>query len=486
MSLSKKAGTASLLLLIRRVWGAGVTFLVMAYLARELSTEDFGILAISTVLIEFISTVVVSGISEYAIFYNGDNKRAVLNAIFWFSLVASLLVILIVILLTPFWADYYGSEQIAPIVYLLLFAFVFQVLGEVPIAIFKKEINFKPLITIQMIFNILTNLGKVGLAFSGFGVFSLAIPTAVFAPLITITLFWKSGFFPKRDWGFKYWKSIIEYTKFVIGQRVLNRIVSQGDQLILGTFWGIDLLGVYALASQFANLVPSYFIPIIQNVTSPILAKNNHDLEKVKFHFKKVLRSISYACIPLLVLIIINAEYLVLTIYGPKWSGAVLPCQLIAAYLIIRCVTSPTAGLYNVLGKPKVGFYFTLAYVPIFLIALFLACSYLDFNEAIFVICLVKALGGLAHFIIVPRITNDKIASLFRVVLPIFMASGLGILATIPLTDYSGIFYFSIRSLIFMIVTFLSLRLIWKTSLSTFINDIKPMVPNRLEKLFWK
>lgn len=486
MSLSKKAGSASFLLLMRRVWGAGVTFLVMAYLARELNTEDFGILAISTVLIEFISTVAVSGISEYAIFYNGKNKKAVFNAIFWFSLVAALVVILIVLLLAPFWADYYENEQITSIIYLLLVAFFFQVLGQVPTAIFKKDINFKPLIFIQMISNTLINLGKVGLAFSGFGVFSLALPTAVFAPFVTLALFWKSGFFPQRNWGFQYWKQIIEYTKFVIGQRVLNRVVSQGDQLIVGTFWGMDLLGIYSLASQFANLVPSYFIPIIQNVTSPILAKDNHDIEKVKERFKKILRTISFACIPVLVLVIIEAEYLILTIYGEKWLAAVLPCQFIAAYLIVRSVSSPTAGLYNVLGRPNVGFYFILAYLPVFLITLFLACSYLDFNTAVLVICVVKALGSATHFFIVPRITNDKALSLLSVVFPILMASGIGFLATLPFANYNGITFFIITFLVFITVTFGALRLFWKSSLQTFLNEIRPVIPERFEKLLWK
>lgn len=463
-----------------------MTFLVMAYLARELNTEDFGILAISTVLIELIKSITVSGIGEYAIFYNGKNLKEVLNAIFWFGFGASLIVIVVVLILTPFWADYYENDQIRNIVYLLLFGFFFQMLGEVPRAIFKKDINFKPLIATEMVFNTVANIAKVGFAFSGFGALSLALPTAIFAPFTTAVLMWKSGFVPRRYLGTEYWKEIIDFTKYVIGQRVLGKLVTQGDQLLVGTYWGVDLLGVYSLAAQFANLIPTYLIPIIQSVTSPVLAKNNHDLAKVRVHFKKILRTISFGCIPILTLLIINTEYLVLTIYGEKWVDAILPCQMIAAYVIVRSISSPTSALYNVLGKPEVGYYFTLTYAPLFLVSLFLACYYLDFVMAVLAICVVKAMGSMTHFIIVPRLTEDKVSSLLRVVMPMFLSSAAGILVTMFFVQGEGLGYFLIKSLIYGIVTLGSLILVWKRDLHVFLEDIKPMLPHGLKRVVWK
>lgn len=68
MSVAKKASIAVKLMVMRRIWGALVSFSIMAYLSRVLDIKDFGIVAISSVLIQFINLLATSGISEYIIF----------------------------------------------------------------------------------------------------------------------------------------------------------------------------------------------------------------------------------------------------------------------------------------------------------------------------------------------------------------------------------------------------------------------------------
>ena len=64
MSIAKKASTALKLMVMRRIWGALVSFSIMAYLSRILDIKDFGVVAISSVLIQFINLLATSGISE--------------------------------------------------------------------------------------------------------------------------------------------------------------------------------------------------------------------------------------------------------------------------------------------------------------------------------------------------------------------------------------------------------------------------------------
>jgi O-antigen/teichoic acid export membrane protein len=478
MSLSQKVGKAGILLAVRRVWGGIVTFLVMAYLARELNTEDFGVLAISTVLIQFIQTIAVSGIVEYALFYNGKNKKAVFNAIFWFSVAAALIVIIIVLLLVPLWADYYDNENIITIVHLLLFAFFFQLLEELPKAIFKKNIDFKPIVKIQMITNTITNIAKVGFAFYGFGVLSLALPTAIFAPFSAIAFFWKARFIPQRSLGLTYWKQILDFTKYVIGERIITRVISEGDKLIIGSVWGIQQLGIYALAKEFAGLLPTNLIPTITNITMPLMAKNNHNIEIVKKNFYKILRVMMFTITPMLVVTFIFSDFLITQIYGAKWEAAIFPTQVMLLFFIVKSSSAIPSSLYSILGRPKIGFYFTAVYFPLFLIGLWLCTSFLDFNEAIIGIFTVKLLASASHFVIAKKLLNDSFKKLFAEVGPIILLSVLGLLASLIIsgTDFISA---TLSTLVFLTIVSLGFKLFLPNTLNDIITDIRSLIPKK-------
>lgn len=120
MSIAQQAGQAGTLMLFRKGWGALVTFGVMAYLARVLDKSDFGLLAISNTLITFIQSFAISGISDYVIFYHGDDEQKVTNSAFWLNMLLTVVVILLVLVVVPFWASFYTDERIKKIVYLLL------------------------------------------------------------------------------------------------------------------------------------------------------------------------------------------------------------------------------------------------------------------------------------------------------------------------------------------------------------------------------
>ena len=83
MSIGEKVFSSAFLLLIRKIWSNVINLGVMAFLARILSKEDFGILAISSVFLGLINTAATSGISEYVVYYRGNDKNEKVNAAFW-------------------------------------------------------------------------------------------------------------------------------------------------------------------------------------------------------------------------------------------------------------------------------------------------------------------------------------------------------------------------------------------------------------------
>ena len=487
MSIANKAGNAAFLLIGKRAWGVIVNIFVMGVLGRELSKADFGILAVSGLLIQFIAILGISGISEYVIFYQGKDERKVVNAAFWLNLLITLGITAVIAILARFWAVLYADPRIANIIYLLVISFFFTMMSSIPVALFRKHLNYRPLVTVQVIFNTLANIGKVGLALTGFGVYSLALPMALIAPMSALCMFWVSKFRPELSLGLRYWKEIFQYTKFVIGSRVMSKLSGEGDTLLIGKLLGMGYLGVYNIAYQSADLFRSYVVPIISNVSMPVFARNAKNKELVKEQFFHMLKLISFVSFPALTCLFLLAEPFLLGWYGDKWTDAVLPFQILLVFAVLRTISSPTAGLYNALGQPRIGFYYNLVFAPIFLLAIWLSAP-----GGLVWICVVvtvlRVIGSLTHVLITSRMLGFSIWEYFRNILDSSLAAfGAAVLTYLVKTEADIVnYYFQLISFgSFYLLSFLGIYyLLFRKGFEEISAILLKLLPQGIRKTF--
>lgn len=373
MSTGQKTGRIGALLFLRKVWAGILNLFVVGYLARVLSKSDFGLISICVTFISFIEVLGASGIGEYLIYKNTDEEKRdkIINSAFWLNMLVTLIIITIIVFCAPYWADYYKNPKIVYIIYILMFGLVSQAISSIPMSMLRKGLNYKPIIRIQFINGTLSQLVMLTLAICGLGVYSLAIPSAIFPTLTGIYLMTQAKPKIRLRAGIEYWKEIFSYTRYVIGTRLLGRLSNDGDNLILGKTLGMASLGVYDLSYKLSNLINLQLLPILTDISMPLFAKYNTQKQIVRRHYLYMVRIISFFLIPLYFLLIAFAPLVIRILYSNKWSDAVIPLQLLCMFSLARSISSPTAGLYNALGKPKIPFYFNVIFTPIFLLFVF-------------------------------------------------------------------------------------------------------------------
>lgn len=371
MSLGKKVFSSAFLLLIRKIWGNVVNLIVMAFLARLLSKEDFGLLAISSVFLSIINTVATSGIAEYVVYYDGEDKSQKINAAFWLNFILTLAVMAVVIVSGSWWADFYKNEKIYSLLLLLLIPFFFEMSATIPKAMLRKELEYKAIVYFSSISMTFVSVGKLMAAWWGFGVYSLVLPQAIASPLLMTAYFVKTKWRPMVSLGIVHFKSIFDYSKHIIGGRVLTKLVNEGDNLMVGKFIGMEGLGVYALAFQLANVVTTNVVFIANDLVLPVLSKVKSDVVRLKSVYVQMLSFLSFITFPLITAFILSADGIVNVIYGDKWLDVILPFQVMCIFALSRSINSPTSSLFNAVGKPKINFKFSLYFTPVFLLCVY-------------------------------------------------------------------------------------------------------------------
>lgn len=448
MKTELKTGNIGILLLLRKMWAGLLNVFIISFLARILDKSDFGLFAVSGIFISFIDTLGPASMGEYLIFCDTE-KKGILNSAFWLNLLIQFIVVSIALFAAPYWAVYYNNEKIKYLVYILSCSFAANIFATIPMAVLKKNLNFQPIIMIQAITGTLFQLTQLGLAIMGYGVYSLAIPSAIFPLIAGIYLFIKATPPIRLIPDTRYWKEMLSYMRFSIGSKILSRFSTDGDSLIIGKITGLTALGVYNISSKLSNLLNQNIMPILDDVSMPLFVKNSSRQALIKKQFLYIIRVTSLFLTPFYFLLIIFASVIITRLYGNKWVDAIHPLQILCICALIKTISYPTSTLYYALGKPRIDFYSILIYTPIFLAVVWIF-SYYGLIAACIAITVMRVLqtlfyiykaGGLITINIATFIQETKHIIISNLLLSILYITALHFLHNHILKYLMMIFY---------------------------------------------
>lgn len=306
----------------------GVTFLVGLVLARILTPEEFGIMGMITIFIAISNSIIDSGFSN-ALIRKNDAKEIDYNTVFIFNLVVSLLFYSLLYFTSPTISRFFKEPQLVAITRvmgLVLFANAFGIIHR---TLLVKQVDFK----IQTKVSVIASLGSaavgIGMALSGFGVWSLVGQQLSRQGLNTLFL-----------WVFNRWRPLLEFSKksfkelFGFGSKLLlsgliDTVYKNIYYIIIGRVYTAAHLGQYTRAEQFNTIFSSNLTSVVQRVSYPILSSIQDEPKRLKEAYQKVIKStmlITFACMLGLAAV---AKPMVLFLIGEKWLVSVEYLQII-------------------------------------------------------------------------------------------------------------------------------------------------------------
>ena len=474
--ISKKIGKAGYYLLSRKIWGSILNVFVMALLARILDKRDFGLIVLSTILIEFVKVFAVSGISDYIVFSKSDKIKSEISSIFWLVSSLILIVAVVVFMLVPFWSKFYGEPRLKNLILIALVPFAFNTLSSIPYGIFRKNLDFEFVTKVQFITESLVKIGQVALAFSGFGVFSLIVPSSFFSIIQALMFYWKSKINISFKIDFKIWKTVFSYTKNIIGFEIINKFLNEGDKVIIGKVFGNEFLGIYDIAFKLGNVINSQLVPIITNISMPLFSLNNENQAITKKYFFDFIKFLANSFLPFYVSLFFLADYLIVTMYGNRWVDAILPFKICISIAAFRSLSSPAAGLYNALGKPQVAFVFTSIFTPIHILLVYLTAVNSSFLYVLTVIAISRNIGSVTHFFILSKMLSYRIKDMFNNINFVFWGILIGG-AVVFIFNIFREFHPIVNTLSFCIVYLIVMFYLFRNDFFVYLNSVKKIIP---------
>ena len=304
------------------------TVVVSILIARILGPEDYGVVAIALIFVSFSQIFVDVGFTEGIIQKQGISDVA-LSSVFYFNLVVSSVLAVLIYFLAPAIGHYFENERVIEVIEYLVLILPIAALGKVHSAILTKEIRFKSL-SIRDIFSALIG-GAIGIfaAYSGFGVYSLVWQQIGATLSATILLWIGSKWLPKFEFSWQELKELLSFSTFVFFDTLLQQVFNKLDTIFVGKAFSPTILGLYARADSLRGLINDFSTNSLSKIIYPIFSLLQSDLEKFKSVFVKSVGAIIVLSCFLCGLLFFSAEFIIITLLGEKWRQSIVFFQIL-------------------------------------------------------------------------------------------------------------------------------------------------------------
>lgn len=348
----------------------------IAWLTRFLTKDDFGLVAMTMVVVTFVVVCVELGLYA-AILHCQNATREESSSIFWLNIVNALVLYAALYLLTPLIAAFYGENELNHLIPVLGIHVLLIALGGQHKITMQKEFRFKTLCIIDTTAYFVGMVVSVTAAINGMGPYSMVFGTLSTSFIVNIAYFVQNLKVNPLRFYFKL-KDIQRYVTvafYNLGNNLLDFFSREIDIVIIGKVLGAETLGLYSLAKQVVMKIYTVFNPIILNVLNPLLASVQSDLNTLRMYLLQAVRLNALINIPIYLMIVILSEELLTLLFGPNYSLGYVVLAFLAISYVSQSIGSPSISLQIATGKTYIGLRWTFIRIAITPIVIFLASA---------------------------------------------------------------------------------------------------------------
>ena len=252
--MSSKATIISSLIwkFLERIGIQGTQFVVSIVLARLLAPENFGLIAIVTIIISIANVFIQSGLGT-ALIQKKDADDLDFSSIFYASLSLATIIYTGIFFTTPLIAQFYNNDELIPIIRVLTLTLFIGVFSSIQYAYVARNMMFKKLFFRSMGSIIPSSIVGISLAFAGFGVWALVAQQLFSASLSVIILWFTVPWRPRLSFSFQRLGKLFSFGWKLLLSSILDTIYSQIQGIVIGKMFSPASLAFYDRGSHFTS-----------------------------------------------------------------------------------------------------------------------------------------------------------------------------------------------------------------------------------------
>jgi O-antigen/teichoic acid export membrane protein len=308
-------------------------FIIYAVLARILAPRDFGVFIISLLFVEIGKTISQGGLTN-AFYREPVVTDELADTIFLSNTVLGLVVAVAGYALAGCFSRLAGSPDSASYIKVIVFVIPISAIGASHMARNLREFGHKSLAIRSLLSGLVGGSLALYAAYAGFGAWALVIQRFV-AEIINTLVAWRSfRWVPGVKFSWIQLKTQLGFGSAVAGSQLLALMLVRSQDLIISSFLGVSVVGIYRTAWKTIDIISQGVIVPFSTVALPMLSKLQHDMPAFRRAYITILSTSALVAFPCIVGVGALAPDLIPLVYGRQWHDAV-PIAQSLSFLVL-------------------------------------------------------------------------------------------------------------------------------------------------------
>ncbi len=336
-----------------------ITFASNIVLARLLTPEDYGCVAMLMIFISLASAFIDGGFGS-ALIQKREPTNEDYSTIFYWNIFLSIVLYIVLYLCAPLISSFYNLSLLTDVLRVQGIVLVFNALSIIQQNQLRKKLEFKKLSIVYITAAIISLIIAIVMAYHGCGVWSLVVQQ-ISISVIQFVLFWFLGkWMPLFVFSFKSFKELFSFGGFMLLSTLFGSLSNEIQGLLVGKFFAPATLGLYNQAYRFEGSAATATSSIIDQVTYPVMAALQDDKKKLVTALKRFIQIPAYLCSLIMMILIVIAKPLIILLFSEKWIDCIPYFQILCSAGLAVCLQGSANNAIAAIGRSRAFFCWTI------------------------------------------------------------------------------------------------------------------------------
>ena len=358
--LGRRALRGGAITVLAQGGGFVLTTISTVVLARLLTPQDFGLVAMVAPLLVFMGFFRDLGLSTATV-QQAEINHAQVSTLFWVNVALSAGLMLLAFALSPLVGIFYRRPEV---VWLTVAYGVNCFLTGLSIqhtALLRRRMSFGILASVNLASCAIGIVVGVLAAARGFGFWALAMMSLSTSLASLLAVWWFCSWRPGRPVRGSGVRPMLWFGGFLTGGNLAYFLTSNLDTLTIGRWLGAVPLGNYNRANQLFLVSLQQLSSPLAAVAVPALSRLQTEPNRYRDAFLKSVQALALGTVPLACALIAGGDAVALLLLGEKWSEAAKLVRILAISGVLMPVSGAVSWLLITQGRGKTLMHWSLA-----------------------------------------------------------------------------------------------------------------------------
>ena len=353
--MRKKVVTGLIWTYAERMLAQIISLVVTIILARLITPEHYGVIAIVTVFITIADTFAINGMGN-ALIQKKNADEIDFSTVFYFNIAFSLLIYVVFFFGAGLLASFYHMPILVPVLRVMSIRIPIAAVNSVQQAYVARRMEFRKFFFATLGGTVVSAILGIALAYCNFGIWALVVQYLSNTFIDTIVLWFTVKWRPKRVFSCKRLKSLFSFGWKLLATSLLITVYSNIQDLAIGKKYTSSELAYSNKGRQFPALISTNINTSITKVLFPAISESQDNIVRVKAITRRAVSVGTYVLSPVLIGLAAISNNFISILLTDKWMGCVPFLKLMCIVYLLQPIQTASIQAMKALGRSDLYF----------------------------------------------------------------------------------------------------------------------------------